>query len=128
MDCSPPGTSVHRISQTEYWNGLPFPLPGDLPDPGIKPVSTVSPALAGEFVTAKLPGKLNVITGVSKCGRGRQKRHALGERLHHLSKMEGSMEPRNASDSWNLEKAKRTSSLLEPLEKEFTPGRSVLDF
>jgi len=28
----------------EYWSGLPFPLPGDLPDPGIKPIS---PALAG---------------------------------------------------------------------------------
>ena len=31
MDCSPPGSSVHGIPQ-EYWNGLPFPSPGDLPD------------------------------------------------------------------------------------------------
>ena len=31
----------------EYWSGLPFPPPGDLPDPGIKPVSSASPALAG---------------------------------------------------------------------------------
>ena len=29
----------------EYWSGLPFPLPGDLPDPGIEPVSLRSPAL-----------------------------------------------------------------------------------
>ena len=85
MDCSPPGSSVHRISQTEYWNGLQFPPPGDLPYPEIKPVSPVSPALAGEFVTTELPGKLNVITGASKCGRERQKRDVLGERLHHLS-------------------------------------------
>ena len=29
----------------EYWSGLPFPPPGDLPDPGIEPLSPVSPAL-----------------------------------------------------------------------------------
>ena len=33
----------------EYWSGLPFPSPGDLPDPGIEPVSFISPALAGRF-------------------------------------------------------------------------------
>ena len=38
----------------EYWIGFPFPSPGDLPDPGIKPVS---PALAGGSFTSKLPGK-----------------------------------------------------------------------
>ena len=35
----------------EYWSGLPCPLPGDLPDPGIKPASLMSPALAGRFFT-----------------------------------------------------------------------------
>ena len=35
----------------EYWSGLPFPFPGDLPDPGIEPRSPVSPALAGGFST-----------------------------------------------------------------------------
>ena len=39
MDCSPPGFSVHGISKQEYWSGLLFPSPGDLPDPGIKPAS-----------------------------------------------------------------------------------------
>ena len=34
MDCSPPGSSVHGIFWQEYWSGLPFSLPGDLPDPG----------------------------------------------------------------------------------------------
>ena len=33
------------LSRQEYWSGLPFPPPGDLPNPGIKPVSPVSPAL-----------------------------------------------------------------------------------
>ena len=39
-----PGSSVHGIlvqySGQEYWNGLPFPSPGDLPDPGIEPGSS----------------------------------------------------------------------------------------
>ena len=33
----------------EYWSGLPCPLPGNLPDPGIKPSSLMPPALAGKF-------------------------------------------------------------------------------
>ena len=41
------------FSRQEYWNGLPFPLPGDLPDPGITPAS---PALAGRFFTAEALG------------------------------------------------------------------------
>ena len=41
----------------EYWSGLPFPPPGDLPDPGIEPESPVSPALAAGFFTIVLPGK-----------------------------------------------------------------------
>ena len=36
MGCSLPGSSVHGISQEEYWSGLPFPSPGDLPNAGIK--------------------------------------------------------------------------------------------
>ena len=35
----------------EYWSGLPCFSPGDLPDPGIKPMSLMSPALAGGFFT-----------------------------------------------------------------------------
>ena len=34
-----------RFSKQEYWNGLPFPPPGDRPHPGIKPVSLMSPSL-----------------------------------------------------------------------------------
>ena len=41
----------------EYWSALPFPSPGDLPDPGIKPVSPVSPELAGRFFTTVPSGK-----------------------------------------------------------------------
>ena len=53
-DCSPPGSSVHGILQARYWSGLPFPSPGDLPDPGIKPRS---PALQADTLTSEPPGK-----------------------------------------------------------------------
>ena len=46
------------FSRQEYWSGLPFPSPGDLPDPGIKPESPESPALAGGFFTTEPCGKL----------------------------------------------------------------------
>ena len=37
------------FSRQEYWSGLPFPSPGDLPDQGIEPTSLLSPELAGRF-------------------------------------------------------------------------------
>ena len=57
MDCSLPDSSVHGIFQEEYWSGLPFPSPGDLPNPGIEPLSLMSPALAGGIFTTVPPGK-----------------------------------------------------------------------
>ena len=39
------------FSRQEYWSGLPHPPPGDLPEPEIKPVSLMSPVLAGGFFT-----------------------------------------------------------------------------
>ena len=39
------------FSRQEYWSGLPFPPPGNIPDPGIKPTSVMSSKLAGEFFT-----------------------------------------------------------------------------
>ena len=38
-----------ELSWQEYWNGLPFPPPGDLPDPRVEPASLASPALEGGF-------------------------------------------------------------------------------
>ena len=40
-----------ELSRHEYWSGLPFPTPGDLPDPRIKSMSLASHALAGGFFT-----------------------------------------------------------------------------
>ena len=42
-----------KFSRPENWSGLPCLPPGDLPDPGIKPVSLMSPALAGRFFTTR---------------------------------------------------------------------------
>ena len=55
-----PWTVAHQaplsrgFSRQEYWSGLPFPSPGDLPDPGIKPRS---PALQADALTSEPPGK-----------------------------------------------------------------------
>ena len=57
MDCSPPGSSAMEFSRQEHWNGLPFPTPGNLPNPGIEPTSPASPALAGAFFTTEPSGK-----------------------------------------------------------------------
>ena len=53
VDCSPPGSSV-GFPRQEYWSGLPFPSPADLPDLGIEPSS---PAMAGGFFTTEPLGK-----------------------------------------------------------------------
>jgi len=51
------------FSRQEYWSGLPFPSPGDPPNPGIKPTS---PALASGFFTIELPGN-NGYWGTISC-------------------------------------------------------------
>ena len=52
MDCSLPGSSVHEILQARTLEWVTLPSSGDLPDPGIDPVSLTSPALAGRFPTS----------------------------------------------------------------------------
>ena len=52
-----------EFSRQEYWSGLPFPALGDLPNPGIQPVS---PVLAGGFFTTEPPGK-PLINCATKC-------------------------------------------------------------
>ena len=51
MDGSPLGSSVHGIPQARILEWVPFPPPGDLPNPGIELGSLMSPALAGRFFT-----------------------------------------------------------------------------
>ena len=62
------------FSRQEYWSGLPCPPPGELPDPGIKPESLMSPALAGGFFTTSTTweapqeeGSVILTHGVASC-------------------------------------------------------------
>ena len=48
------------FSRPEYWSGLPFPAPGDLPDPGIEPGS---PTLQADSLLTELPGKPYIYQG-----------------------------------------------------------------
>ena len=58
MDCSPLGSSVHGDSPGKNTGvGCHAFLRGNLPNPGIEPVSPVAPALAGGFFTSEPPGK-----------------------------------------------------------------------
>ena len=56
-----PWTIAHQaplpmeFSRQEYWSGMPFLTPGDLPNPGVEPASLASPALAGGFFTTSAP-------------------------------------------------------------------------
>ena len=56
------------FSRQEHWSGLPCPLPGDLPDPGIKPSSLMSPALADGFFTTNVTWEIEFKTKQSKYG------------------------------------------------------------
>ena len=54
VNCRLSGSSAHEFSKQEYWSGLPFPSPGDLPDSGIEPWS---PALQADSLPSEPPGK-----------------------------------------------------------------------
>ena len=64
MDCSLPGSSFPGISQARTLSGLPFPTPGDLRNPGIKPASLAAPALAGRFFITEPPWRPTVYSMV----------------------------------------------------------------
>ena len=57
-----PWTAVHQVplsvgfSRQEYWSGLPFPPPGDLPDPGIEPISPEVPVLEADSLPVSHQG------------------------------------------------------------------------
>ena len=53
-----PGSSIHEISRQEYWSGLPFASPGDLPNLGIEPGSH---ALQADALLSEPPGNPGVL-------------------------------------------------------------------
>ena len=73
MDCSPPGSSAMGFPGQEYWSGLPFPSPGDLPSPEIEPGS---PTLQAYSLPSEPPGKrLKSVANPL---------HEIGHRLFHF--------------------------------------------
>ena len=63
-----------EFSRQEYWGGLLFPTPGDLPDPGNEPASLMSPALVGGFFTSAIWKAFRISHGVK-----------YGHVVHHIS-------------------------------------------
>ena len=80
-------TVAHQIplpmefSRREQWSGVPFPTAGDLPDPGIEPVSLVSPALAGRFYTASTTWELMTAFNLNHFHQGHT------SRCNHIGKV-----------------------------------------
>ena len=58
---SSPSPPAFNLLQQEYWSGLPCPPPEDLPDPGIEPISLMSPALAGRFFTTSATWEAHIL-------------------------------------------------------------------
>ena len=79
-----PWTVAHQAAlsmgfpRQEYWNGLLFPSPGDLPDPGIEPGS---PALQADSLLSEPPGKPLMLCGVAKFKKKKKKGPLSAERF-----------------------------------------------
>ena len=63
MDCSYQAPQSMEFPRQEYWSGLPFPSPGDLPDPGIEPGS---PTLQADALPSEPPRKQGKVEGGTK--------------------------------------------------------------
>ena len=91
MDCRVPLSMVPLsmgFSRQEYWSGLPFPSPGDLPDPGMEPGS---PALQADSLPSELPGKPTIILrqDVNNRRYSRKARRTNRNSLHNLFRRRG---------------------------------------
>ena len=69
------------FSRQEYWNGLPCPPPGDLPDPVIEPASLMSPALAGRFFTTSTIWNYTYMNNIPSPNDG----YAVNSSLYHYA-------------------------------------------
>ena len=82
------------FSRQEYWSGLSFLRPGDLPDPGIKLTSPASPALADRFFTTSTSWEAPQIQKLKTKGRkkdrvrGRKGREEVGEERERKERRE----------------------------------------
>ena len=106
------------FSRQEYWSGLPFPSPGDLPDPGIEPGS---PALEADALTSVPPGNL----GGQSIGAS-----ASALPMVHIGKAMVFPVVVYGCESWTIKKTERQRTdafelwcwrLLSPLDKIIKP-------
>ena len=79
-----------EFSRQEYCGGLPFPPPGDLSNPGIKPTSLLSPALAGKSFITELPGKPSGI--LLSCKKEWNRKKILSLTQSFVGRISGSIE------------------------------------
>ena len=84
-----------EFSRQEYWSGLPFPSPGDLSDPRIEPVTSVSPALASQFFNASTTWEALYKVDTLMCSLEMRKQRHRGVKL--LAQCH------TASKQWSLE-------------------------
>ena len=115
MDCSHQAPLSMGFSRQEYWSGLPFPSPGDLPDPGIEPAS---PALQADSLPTELGQKpLNTVLHLNRveclvcCNR------IAFKQIISFQRPQSSSSPRlNSSEAfWNLSPG--LCSLIQLLSK-----------
>ena len=104
-----------RFSRQEYWNRLPCPPPGDLPNPGTESTFLVPPALAGGFFTIEPPGKtrMQYYSAIKRneIGPFVETRMGLETVIHRESMSEKHILYINPY-MWNLEKKWDRSSFL----------------
>ena len=74
MDSSPQAPLSVEFSRQEYWSELPFSTPGDLPDPGIEPVSLLSTALEADSLSLSHLGSPQMKMGMETPGECEQRR------------------------------------------------------
>ena len=80
MDCSLPGSSVHGILQVRILERVAMSSPGELPNPGIKPLTLMPPVLACVFFTTEPPGELS--TSITKLVRSIQYRFDISQSIY----------------------------------------------
>ena len=101
------------FTRQEYWSGLPCLLPGELPFPGIKPTSLMSPALEGRSFTTSITWEAQLMLSWPKslCGFSHK---MLGKELNEIFVQPKSIHLRDYTDS-----ARFLKSLLGSKEKHF---------
>ena len=72
MDCSLQAPLSMGFSRQEYWSGLPFPSPGELPNWGIKPESSMSPASAGRFSITSTTWERDILNYIPGSSAGKE--------------------------------------------------------